>query len=508
MTPVKARYGMVAAGHEETARASMRVLEAGGNAFDAAIAGFLAACVAEPVLASLGGGGFLVAHSADGEIDVFDFFTDTPIVRPDPDTVNFEKITADFGVAQQDFHIGLGSVATPGAVAGIYEVHNTLGKAPMTEIVAPAVELSRNGVVMSEFQAYILSVVGPIYNHTDEGRKHFCVNGDATDLLAQGARYHPEDFADFLSAMVQEGPRFFYEGEIASRIASLDGCTIGRADLAEYSVQRRVPVESRISGHDVFMNPPPAIGGALISLALELLDGAAMSGVSHGSAQHAGVLANVSRQCNNLRKESLIDIDPSKGARRLKELTGHPPSYRGTTHISVADSDGNMAALTVSNGEGCGYLIPNTGIMLNNMLGEEDLNQQGFFAWDEGVRMSSMMTPGMMRSPDGTWTAFGSGGSNRIRSAITQVLINLACFGMNEKEAVDAPRLHLESGKLSVEPGFDQDAFEGVKDMVDDLHLWPEKNMFFGGTHIVSRKADGLMTGAGDKRRDGVCLAG
>ncbi len=487
----------VAAGHQETANAALAVLRGDGNAFDAAIAAFLAACVAEPVLSSLGGGGFLAAKTAGGDVEVFDFFTETPLERPERSAVEFTPIHADFGTTVQEFHIGMGSVATPGAVAGIFDIHRALGRMPMTDLVQPAAALARSGITLNPFQAYLLGVVGPIYGASASSRSLFCRDRDGT-LLKAGDLYHPEAFAGFLEALAREGADLFYKGEVAAKIAAMDGVTIGMGDLAGYRVERRAPHRARFVAHDVFMNPLPAIGGALIGHMLRALDGAETASMSAGSANHVRAMVAAMDACNRARRDSRIDISPEEGALAL--ANAHPPAYRGTTHISVADADGNLAALTVSNGEGCGHVVPDTGVMLNNMLGEDDLNAAGFFNWPLGVRLSSMMTPGMLLGPEGAWTAFGSGGSNRIRTALTQVITNMCLYGLSVPEAVTGPRLHLDGDKLSVEPGLevDDDVWPG------EIQMWPEPNMFFGGVHVIRRDAAGGISGAGDPRRDGV----
>ncbi|MDX1460891.1 MAG: gamma-glutamyltransferase, partial [Xanthomonadales bacterium] len=147
-------------------------------------------------------------------------------------------------------------------------------------------------------------------------------------------------------------------------------------------------------------------------------------------------------------------------------------------------------------------------ILMNNMLGEEDLNPGGFHHWPEGSRMSSMMCPSVAILPDGSRVALGSGGANRIRSALLQVLVNLFEFDLPLEEAVAAPRLHLEGDHLSIETGFDAEALEALTNRWPDHRIWPEPSMFFGGVHAVERLADGSFRGAGDPRRDGaVALA-
>lgn len=492
--------GAIAAGHRQTAEAARAVLMEGGNAFDAVLAALMAACVAEPVLASLGGGGFLTAKTADGRVETFDFFAETPLAPADPDRLDFHPILADFGPAQQKFHIGIGAAATPGAVAGLFAVHAALGRMPLPEIARPAIELAASGIALNAFQAYLLGVVGPIYAATAESRALFCRSGadGALRLLGEGDVYRPDGFADFLDNLMRDGPELFYAGELAGALENLDGAAIGAADLAAYRVARRVPLRIDAAGAHVYLNPPPAIGGALVAAMLGEI-------ARHGRTDAPAVIAAM-RRCNAVRTQCGIDRDPEGGALRLAELLGHPPSYRGTTHIGVADGQGNLAALTVSNGEGCGHILPGTGVMLNNMMGEEDLNACGLLAWPPGRRLSSMMTPGVARAADGTWTAFGSGGSNRIRSAVAQVVAALAFDGASPRDAVERPRLHLENGCLNAEPGFDPEVLDVLCEAGETVRAWPARNMFFGGAHVVARDADGRFDGAGDPRRDGIFL--
>ena len=157
---------MVAAGHPLTAEAGVQVLEAGGNAFDAALAALLTACAAEPVLASLGGGGFLMARPAGGRPLLYDFFTQTPRRRMPATELDFHPILADFGTAQQEFHIGLGAMAVPGTVKGLFQVHRELGRLPMSALVEPAIACARRGLRLNRLQAYIFDIVGIIYRST------------------------------------------------------------------------------------------------------------------------------------------------------------------------------------------------------------------------------------------------------------------------------------------------------------------------------------------------------
>jgi gamma-glutamyltranspeptidase/glutathione hydrolase len=170
--------------------------------------------------------------------------------------------------------------------------------------------------------------------------------------------------------------------------------------------------------------------------------------------------------------------------------------------VSVIDAHGNAASASVSNGEGNGQIVGRFGFMLNNMLGEEDLMPDGLGNWRENVRLSSMMAPTIMLGRDGGVTALGSGGSNRIRTAILQVAVNLLDLGMSLEDAVEAPRLHVEkSGAVSFEPGLGR--AEQILEVRPDAKIWPEQNLFFGGVHTARRLAKGGLEGASDPRRRG-----
>lgn len=172
----------------------------------------------------------------------------------------------------------------------------------------------------------------------------------------------------------------------------------------------------------------------------------------------------------------------------------------------MIDAAGNLASLTVSNGEGSGYVVPGTGVVLNNMLGEGDLNPGGFQRWPTSHRMTSMMSPSAVLWPDGRRLAVGSGGSARIRTAVLQVLVNVLDFGMGVEEAVRAPRLHCEPGRLFVEGGFTRDALAPLLAEHPERDVWNERSLFFGGAHAVLARGGGFE-GAGDERRSGAYRA-
>jgi gamma-glutamyltranspeptidase/glutathione hydrolase len=497
-------HGAVAAGHPKTAEAAIRTYQLGGNAFDAAVAAMAAACVVEPVLTSLGGGGFMLAHAPGQPSRLYDFFVHSPR-RRNPETAGgFYPILADFGTTQQEFHIGAGSIATPGTVRGLVQVQRRLGSLPLAEVLAPAIEYARDGVEVNSLQAYIFSIVAPIYRATPAAEALY--GGGA--LLGSGSLFRQPELADTLDWLAHEGDRPFYEGELAARLVAHcaeHGGHLGADDLAGYRVIERAPLRRLYRGWSVETNPPPSSGGTLIGFALAMLDGQPLASAGFGSPTHLATLAQVMADTSLAREDGLLAR--SEHHRSLLEalrrrLAGHPVNGRGTTHINTMDSAGNCAALTLSNGEGSGELLPGSGIMLNNMLGEEDLNPAGFNRWPCDVRVSSMMAPTLARHSD-RLIALGSGGSNRLRSAILQTLVNLIAFDMPPHAAVEAPRLHLERGTLDIEPGFEPAAVEALCARYPDHRLWAGHNLFFGGAHTVSWDGQ-RFDGAGDPRRGGV----
>ena len=509
--------GAVACGHEVTARAAEAVLKDGGNAFDAIIAAFLTSCVVEPVLASLGGGGFLLAHTADRRDIIYDFFAHTPMRPLDKAELDFYPIHADFGTTTQEFHIGRASIATPGAVKGIFSIHQDLCTMPMAVLVQPAIEAARYGVTMSPFQASILNIIAPILTATEDSRQQYQSRQRSGSLIESGELFRQPRVADFLEVLAGEGADLFYRGEIAQSIAGLcaHGGQLTLRDLTDYRVELRKPASVEYQQHRVLTNPAPSCGGSLIAFALSMLEHVDIAGFEFGSGRHLQLLAEVMRLTNEARLEAqsascevvalqhLLDQDLLETYR--KKIAGNSRSLRGTTHMSVMDSQGNVAGLTASNGEGCGHMIPDTGVMLNNMLGEEDLNPGGFYQWHANVRMTSMMAPTLVISPEGRKISMGSGGSNRLRTAILQVLVNIIAYGKSLHDAVNLPRIHFEQDLLSIEPGFAAEALEPLCESFDNHRCWQQQNLFFGGVHVVSEQ-NGVFEGAGDQRRCGVAI--
>ncbi|NEP17456.1 MAG: gamma-glutamyltransferase [Leptolyngbya sp. SIO4C1] len=502
--------GIVAAGHTQTAEAAADILRAGGNAFDAAVAGVLAACVAESVLTSAAGGGFLLAHTHRGENTLFDFFSQTPQRRLPGSALDFYPIEANFGDTVQEFHIGLGSMAVPGCVAGLVTVQRRLGRLPFKEVLAPAIHLARQGVSVNPFFAYVYQLLRPILTATPESRAIYAPQGN---LLKVGETLRMPNFANTLEYLAAAGPNDFYRGAIAAQLTqdcAERGGYLTSADLQQYQVIERQPLSICYRDSTLLTNPPPSSGGALIAFSLALLGECNLAELSHSEAAHLCCLSQAMQLTNQARRDGYDTQLYDAGVAEQFLSPTHVQAYRqqlagklgSTTHISVIDAEGNAASATTSNGEGSSYVIPGTDIMVNNMLGEEDLNPHGFHQWQPNQRISSMMAPTMILHDGRPQLVLGSGGSNRIRTAILQVVSNLIDFQMPPELAVSTPRIHWENGVLHLEPGFDRAAIE-AQTLSERYVWWQAQSMFFGGVHAVSNAADGSFRGAGDSRRYG-----
>ena len=518
--------GIVASGHEATSAAGRQVLEAGGNAFDAVLGALCASMVCEPLLTSLAGGGFLLARPANRPPEVFDFFVQTPAVKRPEAGLDFHPVIADFGPATQEFHVGLGAAAVPGTAAGLLEVHGALGKLPLAEVLAPARELARRGVEVTPYQAYVSTVLESIVSLSPEATALVApepLSDDPEGLrpAVAGETIRNPELADAFDALAREGARWFYAGEPARRLVAdcrERGGLLTLEDLAGYRVLRRRPVHTRAFGAEFWFNAPPSPGGSLVAFALAVLEPLPLRSAAWDAPESRLAVVRAMDAANRLRSHTVMDrLDDALAAELLAEDTvatwrdaahGSDRFSRGTTHLSVADEHGNLASLTSSNGEGCGYVIPGTGIMMNNMLGEEDLNPDGFHRWTPGIRLASMMCPTLARLADSGEVALGTGGSNRIRGAVLQVLLNLCAFGLPLQRAVEAPRMHLERKQLSLEAGLPAEAEAALAAHAADQgwpepERWPEPSLFFGGVHAAERLPGGGFRGAGDFRRGG-----
>jgi gamma-glutamyltranspeptidase / glutathione hydrolase len=496
--------GVVAAGHPVTAGAAAEVLRAGGNAYDAVVAAGFAASVAEPCLSSLGGGGFLLAHPAAGEARVFDFFVDTPGRAAAGHEPVLTPITVRFKGAGQVFHVGHGSVAVPGCLAGYLHVHQRLGRLELDRVVAPARRAAEQGVVLGAAQAAVVRLLEPIFELTAAGRAAFVPPGRS---FADDDRYHNPALAAFLDDIAGGTVAGFGDPQVAGPIEAdqrANGGLLGGADLRAYTVAEREPLVVEHRGTRLLTNPPPSFGGRLVARALALLASEGPAGPAGSGArlvQLAAALDAVAREhvAGDGGPDEPGDATEGFAAPGLRAATLR--ATKGTTHVSIADGDGNLAAMTTSNGSGSGVALGATGVFANNIMGEEDLHPRGFHLAPPGVRVGSMMAPSVLLRPDAPALALGSGGSERIRSALTQVLAHLLDDGLPLADAIDAPRIHWDGRAVQLEPGFDPTAVERLATQ-RPVNVWQVTDLYFGGVNAV----DAAFACAGDHRRGGTTV--
>jgi gamma-glutamyltranspeptidase / glutathione hydrolase len=489
--------GVVAAGHPLTAEAGARVLREGGNAVDAAVGAMLTSFVAEPLLTGLGAGGYMLVAGGGEEAALLDFFVQAPTDRTtgkdggDGSAAPLRAIDVSFGDAAQVFHIGPASCGVYGAPAGVCAAVERWGTLPLRELVAPAARLAREGVVLNTEQAYVAKILADLLTSTPECAALWAPEGR---VLGEGEMLRNPDLGDALLLLGEESVAPFYSGEVAAAVCDwvwAGGGSLSGEDLAGYRAVEREPVRMPYRDREVLTNPPPAAGGTLLAYALALLN----RGPQPPTLQ--GVVDAMAAAQSERTPEFLEGLDQEGFLERF--LTTR---LGATTHISVLDADGRACSCTCTNGEGSGVVVPGTGIHLNNVMGEEDLNPFGFNLHPPGRRMPSMMAPSIVMRGEDVELVLGSAGSNRIRSALLQTIVGAVDHGLRAPEAVEAPRVHFENGVLYAEPGID---LEGLSLGDGQVVRFGDLNLFFGGVQAVQSRADGI-TAAGDPRRGGVAV--
>jgi gamma-glutamyltranspeptidase / glutathione hydrolase len=513
--------GVVAAGHPLTAEAGAQVLREGGNAVDAAVCAVLTSFVCESQLTGFGAGGFMMVHE-DGEDTLVDFFVAAGGADGVERKAELVPIPVYFDETPQIFNCGAASCGVPGNPAGLEHVWKRFGSMPLERLAQPGIELGRNGVVLTAAAEYFHEILHPILISTPESAALYTPEGRQ---LVEGNTFPYPEMADALERFASEGAEPFYRGEIARKVCDWvreRGGTLGMEDMAAYEPIERRPVSARFRGHEVLTNPPPSSGGILLGYSLGLLE-------RLGSSSGVEEIVAATEAANTRRSgdfhdglhdpeyvQRFLDSDLDEVATRIKGgdwVGGHggaggpndPPDRLGsTTHLAVLDAEGNCASVTCSNGTGSGVVVPGTGVHVNNMLGEEDLNPQGFHRIPPGRRVSSMMSPTLALRDGEVVLGLGSAGSNRIRSAILQTTVRVLEQGMDAEEAVVAGRLHFEAGTVQAEPGVEEGGLDDLERRGVPVVRWKRKNLYFGGAQAVRRDpASGELSGGGDPRRGG-----
>jgi gamma-glutamyltranspeptidase/glutathione hydrolase len=511
--------GAVAAGHQLTAEAGARILAEGGNAVDACVAAAFMSWVAESPLTGPGAGGFMLIHRAhDRSTRLLDFFVSTPgLGAAARCRAQMETMEVDFsGESKQVFRIGSASCAVPGSTLGLATAHRRFGTLPWRVLLEPAIEAARTGIELTRPQAYLHAILDLILRHTDEGRR---VYGRRGARLAAGDRLRLPDLADTME-LLAERPDDLYSGELGRAVVRHlreTGGAVTSEDLRRYRVIWRRPVRASYRGCVFESNPPPSSGGVLIGYGLTLLD--RLADDDAGSAEAIAALVEVMREQDRARGGRFVTRLHRGGLARhlfasknveaaVRRIHAREDGLReaappgGTTHISVVDVNGNAASLSASTGSGSGVIVPGTGIHMNNMLGEYDLNPTGRVL-ASGHRMTSMMAPSIVLHGEQPRLVVGSAGSVRLRGAIMQVVMNVVGHGLPVGEAIDRPRVHVDEPHVHCEGGHDPAALDEIEAEGYDVVRWRRRNLFFGGVAAVERRDDGSLAAAGDPRRGG-----
>lgn len=432
---------------------------------------------------------------------VLDFFVAAPGLEPDAAPLEpsaLDEFSVPFGDTEQVFHIGPASVAVPGQLAGLIEAHRRFGRVDLAELVAPAVELARAGVQVTAEAAFLQRILGEMLTLTPGAAEIYAPRGQ---VLEAGELLTMPHLAETLEAVARDP----VAGMLATLEAVSDGLgprgRISRTDIDAYRVIEREPLRVRFRDYEVLTNPPPSWGGVLIGAALSDLH--SRPPAADASTRSAEMVAAGFR-ANALREPGFAAIleDPER-VRMMLAAPGRGPT--GTTHISAVDADGCAAALSSSNGSGSGVVVGETGFLLNNMMGEADLNPEGFGKIAPGARPPSMMAPTIVLHGGRPTLALGSAGSNRIRSAILAVMLNLIDEDMSIADAVAAPRLHPEGAGVDVEAGVAAEIVGALEGAGHSLRRWGATSLFFGGASVAGATS-GDLSAAGDHRRGGAAF--
>lgn len=492
----------IAAPNALSAQAGIDVVAMGGTAVDAAIAAHAVTYVTEPGIVSALGGAFVNVWPADGEPEVIDGNCEMPGRTATPDRFGggLRAIRLDYG-GGITINAGPGSAATPGSFAAYGLAHERYGRASWADILAPAISAAREGFVLGQAAGHYLQLTGRQLWSFDEQTRAQHFDGEAP--AAPGTRMTNPDLARTLETVATEGISELYTGSIGAAVAdhlAATGGLIGRADLAAYRPVSRPASRARVGDWDVALNPPPSIGGPVLTAMLRLI---AERGLG------ADTLVDIQRTVLGYRAEHLdraADLRAA-GAELLLtlETTGLEslPTSTDTAHVSVVDSDGNACAITTSAGYSSGVTVPGTGLVLNNCLGEPELNRLGLHALAPGTRLASNMAPVTARSASGVTLAIGTPGADRITTALAQVIGRHCLHGVELTAAIDAPRLHVELTGDVVRAHYETDdalaqgvARTGVVAVPHDA-----LDMYFGGVGAAYGTDAGELGAAADPRR-------
>ncbi len=486
--------------------AGLALAREGGNAVDAAVAAALATMSTEPGIVSLGGGAFISIWAPGADPILVDGNVEMPGRGADP---------ARFGGGVSEIHTaygggvtlyaGYGSVGVPGALPACQLAVEEHGDARWSDVVAPAVRACREGYPVGRATAHYLGFVAESLFSLDADARALVTRDDGTPLRAGDTGCNPA-LADVLELVGREGASVATIGEVGRALAAVmdeRGGLVTQQDLAEYDPVIRTPTRRRVGQWDLAFNPPPSVGGPMLA--------AMMGELGRRGYWHWPDVIEIQRAVLGYRlrvHDLATDLDAA-GHELLRAVERHGlaglPTSSSTAHISAVDSDGIACAVTTSAGYGAGVTIPGTGMLLNNALGEPELNKLGLHRLAPGTRMASNMAPTTGRTDDGRVLAIGSPGADRITTALMQVLGQGCLHDADLQHAITAPRVHVRFDAAG-EPVIEHESDPGIAEAVAGLGLpstdHGELSMYFGGVGAAYRLPGGELMAAGDPRRE------
>lgn len=506
------RRAAIAAPSPTATQAGLSALAAGGTAVDAALAAMITASATEPGIISPLGGCFINIWPAEGNAVVIDGNVEMPGRGAEPQRFGAGLIECrtSYGGGLTTW-AGPGSVGTPGMFAAMGLAHEHYGRAPWSELFHTAALAARDGFALSHtVTSYFDYVTGTIFDWDPATRALYTDEGSS---LPPGHVVRDEHLAATLEEIGSNGAAWAYTGDLGRRIADdvqARGGLLTRADLAAYRPVVRSGLITRLNGWQLACNPPPSIGGPVLTAMLRLI-GDESTEVTPVTA------ARVMSDVLELRLNH-VDVAPdleAAGHELLETIarmgTAGLPTSPSTTHVSVVDSDGSSCAITASSGYGSGMTITGTGMLGNNALGELELNRLGLHALAPGTRLASNMTPTTGRHADGSCLAIGTPGADRITTALLQVLLHFCLHGEPLQHAVDAPRLHvrhLPDGNVRIDYERDEELARALAGQPLPMHEHEPHAMYFGGVGAALRSAEGQLSAAADPRRGSATAVG
>jgi gamma-glutamyltranspeptidase/glutathione hydrolase len=468
---VEAEHGMVVSAHRLASEVGVRILEAGGNAVDAAVGVGYALAVVDPCCGNIGGGGLMTVHLADSRETFINFRETAPAAAA---AGMYLDAKGDL-VTDLSRH-GYLAAGVPGTVMGLDHAATKYGRLPRAQLIAPAIALARDGFVLSRADTDILGARADRFAK-DPGAAAIFLRPDGSHF-EPGDRLVQHDLAATLELISEQGPAAFYKGPIAAAVAKAsreNGGVLAAEDFAAYTVTEAAPLGCSYRGYHIVSAPPPSSGGATMCEILNILEGYEVGASGFRSARSVHLMVEAMRR--GYRDRNAYLGDPEFVANPVERLLskdyaaslraeiargdadrvgpkGAPREKPETTHYSVADGEGNAVAVTYTiNGYfGAGVVAPGTGFFLNNEMDDFTVkpgapNLYGLVQGEPnaiapGKRPLSSMAPTLVERDGQVVLVLGSPGGSRIITTVLETIMNIIDHGMGAQEAVDAPRLH------------------------------------------------------------------